>query len=238
MQSSQVKAEWLSTGVPGDLPLPLPTVPGLTPPSQPTQAPPDPQLASREVLLPPHGSASPFPYTALGSRLEMVRCEPLRWPLIFAGSLPRCQAQARGEAHGGGRRERARDFRLPKGKKKKRGSEAEGGTCGWAASARASPGGIRRAALVPGFQGHFSPVCRLLERSHRRGCWRGTARCRAALSGKRQEGQGEEGRTVPPSACVPSSPGGRPPSVCGGGLCVPPPPGNACRRGPTPGSRG
>lgn len=49
----------------------------------------------------------------------------------------------------------------PEKKTNRRGSEPEGGTCGRAASARASPGGIRRAALVPGFQGHVSPACRL-----------------------------------------------------------------------------
>lgn len=100
-------------------------------------------------------------------------------------------------------------------KTKPRGSELAGGTCGRAALARASPGGIRRAALVPGFQGHFNPVCWLLERSHRRGCWRGTAgprrRCQERGGRSRQRGRDTDGALC---VCVPRSPHlGRPPSM-------------------------
>lgn len=119
----------------------------------------------------------------------------------------------------------------PPKKNHKRGSEPEGSTCGWAASVRASPGGIQRAALVPGFQGHFNPVCWLLEQSHGRGCWGGTAGPERPCQerGRRSRGKRERrGR-----ACPPLSPRlGRPPSVSPG---VPvPPPGTACPGDPTP----
>lgn len=204
-----------------------------TPPSARAGSPSSARLPScgfarqSPVLLPPRGSASPFPYAALGSGLEMVQREPLRRRLIFAGSLPRCRRKRGGSARR--RQERAgQGFHLLE-KKKKRGSEPEGGTCGRAALARASPGGIRRAALVPGFQGHFNPVCWLLERSHRRGCWRGTAgperRCQER--GRRSRRGGRD--SVSP-------PGPRAPGVWPRAASLDPPPGSLPREPAVPGA--
>lgn len=117
----------------------------------------------------------------------------------------------------------------PKKKNHKRVSEPEGSTCGWAASVRVSPGGIQRAALVPGFQGHFNPVCWLLEQSHGRGCWGGNGRSRAALSGERQEVKGDKGET---GSCL-SSPIAPPRAASFGVPRGPrPPSGNRLSRGP------
>ncbi|XP_064245531.1 serine/arginine repetitive matrix protein 1-like [Passer domesticus] len=183
----------------------MPLCPFLTPPTRPHRLPEPPGFARRNpVLLPPTGSASPFPYAALGSSLEKVRREPLRRRAIFAGSLPRCRrgARRRPERAGQGSRLPANPGRLRGGGRHRRAggrgpSEPgrDSASCPWSRRPRS-------------FQSRVSE----LERSHP-GMLERSGRSRAALAGEneaRRQGRRER------RGSVPRCPGCSPPREAGG----------------------
>lgn len=156
------------------------------------------------MLLPPTGSASPFPYAALGSSLENVRREPLRRRAIFAGSLPRCRRNARRRPERAGQRSR-----LPVNPRRLRGGGRHRRAGGRGPS---EPG--RDSASCPwsrrprSFQSRVSE----LERSHP-GMLERNGRSRAALAGEneaRRQGRREPRASLPrcPRCSPPWEPGG------------------------------
>lgn len=174
---------------------PLPTPDTSSPP---TPAPRLPRLCQANPgASPSHGIAVSLPLRGAGIQpgKSPARSPPsasdFRW---IPSPLP--------EKRGGGGSGPGRDLAS---QKTPGGSEAEGGTGGRAAAARTSPGGIRRAALGPGVQGHFSPACRSWSGATP-GCWRGTAGAERRCQERTRRDVKAGGSPACPSCDVPLAP--------------------------------